>query len=127
MSLSIEQEAKQWLTEKYKMTDFNSYQRIAATTAIYPDNQRIVYPALGMAGEAGEVANKVKKIIRDGPNALPKEWRKELSKEIGDVLWYCAALASDLNIDLQEIVSENIQKLLDRKQRNVIGGSGDNR
>lgn len=127
MSLSIEDEARQWLSEKYKMNDFSSYQKIAATTAIYPDNQRVVYPALGMAGEAGEVANKVKKIIRDGPDNMPQDWRKELAKEIGDVLWYCAALATDLNIDLQAIADDNIKKLLDRKQRNVIGGSGDNR
>ena len=79
------------------MSDFNSYQRSASSTAIYPDKYKILYPALGLAGEAGEVANKVKKIIRDGPENMPDDWREQLASEIGDVLWYCAALASDLN------------------------------
>jgi len=104
------------------MSDFNSYQRIAATTAIYPDEHRILYPALGLAGEAGEVANKVKKIIRDG-----KLDKSALGAEIGDCLWYIAALCRDLNLDLGEIAKANLEKLQDRKARGTLKGSGDKR
>ena len=109
------------------MSDFNSYQRIAATTAIYPDEHRILYPALGLAGEAGEVANKVKKLVRDGPDNRSDTWREDIASEIGDVLWYCAALATDLNLTLGMIAGQNEQKLLARKQAGTIGGSGDTR
>jgi len=109
------------------MSDFNAYQRSASKTAIYPDEHRILYPALGLAGEAGEVANKVKKLIRDGPDGRPKDWREQISSEIGDVLWYCAALATDLNLTLGMIASQNEKKLSARKKSGTIGGSGDNR
>jgi len=109
------------------MSDFNSYQRIAATTAIYPEQHKILYPALGLAGEAGEVANKVKKLVRDGPLNRPEDWREQIASEIGDVLWYCAALASDLNLTLGKIASQNEEKLLARKEAGTIGGSGDTR
>lgn len=109
------------------MSDFNSYQRSAAGTAIYPDNYKILYPALGLAGEAGEVANKVKKIVRDGPENMPKDWREQLASEIGDVLWYCAALASDLNLTLGQIAGQNLNKLAQRKEANTLSGSGDKR
>jgi len=109
------------------MSDFNAYQRSASKTAIYPDEHRILYPALGLAGEAGEVANKVKKLIRDGPDGRPDDWREQISSEIGDVLWYCAALATDLNLTLGMIASQNEKKLSARKKSGTIGGSGDNR
>ena len=109
------------------MSDFNSYQRTASRTAIYPEQHKILYPALGLAGEAGEVANKVKKIIRDGPENMPEDWREQLSSEIGDVLWYCAALASDLNLTLGMIAAQNEAKLSRRKEQGTLGGSGDNR
>lgn len=109
------------------MSDFNSYQRSAKVTAIYPDKYKILYPALGLAGEAGEVANKVKKIVRDGPENMPEDWREQLASELGDVLWYCAALASDLNISLGQIAGQNLEKLSRRQQANTLGGSGDNR
>jgi NTP pyrophosphatase (non-canonical NTP hydrolase) len=125
--MSLKQEVEQFLKEKYSMSDFNSYQRVAATTAIYPDEHRILYPALGLAGEAGEVANKVKKLVRDGPDSRPDTWREDIASEIGDVLWYCAALATDLNLTLGMIAGQNEQKLLARKQAGKIGGSGDNR
>ena len=109
------------------MSDFNAYQRMAATTAIYPEEHRILYPALGLAGEAGEVANKVKKLIRDGPDGRPDDWREQISSEIGDVLWYCASLATDLNLTLGMIASQNEKKLSMRKKAGTIGGSGDTR
>jgi NTP pyrophosphatase (non-canonical NTP hydrolase) len=125
--MSLKQEAEQFLKEKYSMSDFNSYQRSASKTAIYPDEHRILYPALGLAGEAGEVANKVKKLVRDGPDNRPDDWREQIASEIGDVLWYCAALATDLNLTLGMIASQNEMKLSKRKEQGTIGGSGDTR
>jgi len=106
--------------------NFNEYQEMAKTTAIYDKKHQILYPALGLAGEAGEVANKVKKLIRDGYEKN-KDYRKEVAAEIGDVLWYCAVLADDIGCDLETIVNNNIVKLKDRMDRGVIGGNGDNR
>ena len=80
-----------------------------------------------MAGEAGEVANKVKKLIRDGPDKRPDTWREDIASEIGDVLWYCAALADDLNLTLGMIAAQNLNKLQKRKAKGTIGGSGDTR
>ena len=101
---------------------FNEYQENASKTAIYPEQFKLVYPALGLAGEAGEVAEKVKKHIRDGVLDVDA-----VKKEMGDVLWYLAALASDLGIELEDVALANVEKLSSRKQRGVIGGSGDNR
>jgi NTP pyrophosphatase (non-canonical NTP hydrolase) len=123
----LQEEAEQFLKEKYSMSDFNSYQRSASRTAIYPDKHKILYPALGLAGEAGEVANKVKKIIRDGPESMPEDWREQLASEIGDVLWYCAALATDLNLTLGMIAGQNEAKLSRRKEQGTLSGSGDKR
>ena len=106
--------------------NFNEYQEMAKTTAIYDKKHQILYPALGLAGEAGEVANKVKKLIRDGYEKN-QDYREALSHEIGDVLWYCAVLADDIGCDLQSIANNNLIKLKDRQARGVIGGSGDKR
>ena len=125
--MNLKEEANKFLQEKYNMSDFNSYQRNASTTAIYPEEHRILYPALGLAGEAGEVANKVKKLIRDGPDKRPDTWREDIASEIGDVLWYCAALATDLNLSLGMIAGQNEKKLGQRKQSGTLGGSGDTR
>ena len=125
--MKLEQEAEQFLKEKYNMSDFNAYQRSASRTAIYPDEHRILYPALGLAGEAGEVANKVKKLIRDGIENRPEDWREQIASEIGDVLWYCAALATDLNLTLGMIAAQNEKKLSARKRAGAIGGDGDTR
>lgn len=125
--MNIQQEASDWLERKYTGMKFEEYAEAAAETAIYPATHRILYPALGMAGEAGEVANKVKKIIRDGIDNQPETWREDLADEIGDVLWYCAALAKDLNIPLSVIAAKNRDKLMARKQKGTIGGSGDKR
>jgi len=124
----LEYEMLKWKEEKYGMSDFNAYQRSASRTAIYPDEHRILYPALGLAGEAGEIANKVKKLIRDGYNQEDYEQKKiDIAFEIGDVLWYCATLAQDLDVSLSVIAAQNLDKLQDRKQRNAIQGDGDNR
>ncbi len=105
----------------------NEYQQHALETAIYPEERRIIYPTLGLTGEAGEVADKVKKVIRDDHEAFTPEKRLEIVKEIGDVLWYCATLSRDLGYDLDEVAQMNVDKLRSRMQRAKITGSGDNR
>lgn len=113
--------------EESKSLNFNDYQKIAKTTAIYPDEYKIIYPALSLVGEAGEVANKVKKIVRDGEDKMSSDWKQQLASEIGDVLWYCAALASDLNMSLGAIASQNKDKLEARLKKGTLQGSGDKR
>ena len=105
--------------------NMNNYQMQARKFAIYPDRMKIVYPALGLAGEAGEVSDKVKKIYRDGRDDA--QFKGEIAKEIGDVLWYCAALADDLGFTLQQIAEMNIYKLKSRRAQGKIQGDGDNR
>lgn len=105
----------------------NAYQEFTRTTAIYPaamsgNISALMYCALGLSGEAGEVAEKVKKYYRDGNLDVDM-----LSKEIGDVLWYIARLSDELGVSLEDILLNNKQKLLDRQQRDVLGGSGDER
>lgn len=101
---------------------FDDYQAAAKKTAIYPEQYKVIYPALGLAGESGEVAEKVKKWIRDGkldPDAV--------KKELGDVLWYVAAVASDLDLSLSDVAQTNVQKLESRQARGTLSGNGDNR
>ena len=105
----------------------NEYQRHALETAVYPEQSRIIYPTLGLTGEAGEVADKVKKVIRDGHEEFSDEKRLEIVKEIGDVLWYCATLSHDLGYELDDVAQMNVDKLRSRMQRNHLAGSGDNR
>ena len=105
--------------------NINTYQQHASETAIYKD--KLIYPTLGLAGEAGQIANKVKKILRDNSGNLQESVREDLICELGDVLWYVAALATDLNVELSEVANKNIEKLNSRKNRGTIGGSGDNR
>lgn len=107
--------------------ELNEYQKRALETAIYPKEAKIVYPTLGLTGEAGEVADKVKKVIRDNNGDFSVERRLELAKELGDVLWYIATLANDLGYTLEEIGVMNNKKLSSRKERGVINGNGDNR
>jgi NTP pyrophosphatase (non-canonical NTP hydrolase) len=113
--------------KKVNQMTLNDYQKEALTTAIYPDEQRIIYPSLGLTGEAGEVADKVKKVLRDNDGVFNPERKAEIAKEIGDVLWYCATLARDLDYDLETIAQINIDKLRSRQQRGMLHGSGDNR
>lgn len=105
----------------------NEYQQKALETAIYSKEYKIIYPALGMCGEAGEVADKVKKVIRDNHQEFTPEKKGEIAKEIGDVLWYCATLAHDLGYSLEEIAEINYAKLKSRQMRGKINGEGDNR
>lgn len=103
----------------------NEYQQHALETAIYPTP--IIYPALGLCGESGEVADKVKKVLRDNNSEFTDEKKAEIAKEIGDVLWYCATLSNDIGYSLDEIAEMNYQKLHSRQLRGKLGGSGDNR
>ncbi len=107
---------------------FEEYQKKSKKTALYPDKgNNYIYPVLGLNGEAGEVAEKFKKIIRDKEGKISEKDREEITKELGDVLWYIAQIASELNLSLDEIAKNNIIKLQDRMERGVLGGSGDNR
>ena len=108
--------------------DLNQYQTSALKTAIYPNRGfNFTYPALGLVGEAGEVADKLKKVIRDNDGVLTDPIRDAVAKELGDVLWYLAVLANELGYDLSTIAENNLLKLLSRQQRGVLSGSGDSR
>jgi NTP pyrophosphatase (non-canonical NTP hydrolase) len=108
--------------------DLNSYQTSALSTAVYPDQgANFVYPVLGLVGEAGEVADKLKKVIRDNDGILTDEVRDKVAKELGDVMWYLAVLSYELDYPLEDIAQMNLDKLASRAERGVIAGSGDNR
>lgn len=106
---------------------FDEYQKEATTFVDYGESLQILYPIIGLSGEAGEVADKVKKVIRDNDGVLSGETSLEIAKEIGDVLWYLAVLSEELGYPLSEIARLNIDKLASRASRNKIHGSGDNR
>ncbi len=107
---------------------FDEYQKRSRETAIYPDQGRnYVYPTLGLAGEAGEVSEKVKKLIRDKGGRVDDEARAQVEKELGDVLWYVAQLATEMGLSLSAVAEKNIAKLASRRERGALGGSGDNR
>jgi NTP pyrophosphatase (non-canonical NTP hydrolase) len=106
---------------------FDDYQVAAVRTAIYPDSIRILYPALGLAGEAGEVANKVKKIYRDDGGQVTNHRRVQVAKELGGVLWYVAAVCTDLNLNMGDVARENAAILISRQQRGTLHGDGDER
>ena len=115
------------LTTTGKM-DLNEYQTAALQTAVYPNmGVNFAYPALGLVGEAGEVADKLKKVLRDNDGVLTDTVRDAVAKEIGDVLWYVSVLAYEMDYSLEEIAQLNIDKLNSRKERGVLSGSGDNR
>ena len=106
----------------------NEYQAKALETAIYPNiGKNIIYPALGLCSESGEVAGKVKKMLRDDGGELSEVKRQELIEELSDCMWYLAVIASELGVTLEEVAQRNVDKLLSRKERGVLGGSGDNR
>lgn len=124
--------------------DINVYQDKAQLTAIYPGQGEckpnpadasgnwktgtgLLYCCLKLSGEVGEFNEKVGKCIRDNFGAISPEKRQELIKELGDVLWYVANLATELDVALSVVAQTNLDKLASRKERGVLGGSGDNR
>jgi NTP pyrophosphatase (non-canonical NTP hydrolase) len=104
---------------------FDEYQYHTGSTAIYPEEKALEYLALGAVGEAGEVAGKIKKIIR-GDKKL-EEVREAILDEVGDVLWYLARMCKELDSDLGVVADSNLRKLASRQSRNVIKGDGDTR
>jgi NTP pyrophosphatase (non-canonical NTP hydrolase) len=107
--------------------ELSDYQRLSRRTAEYPREAWLAYPALGLAGEAGEVAEHAKKAIRDDGGSVTEERRAAIAKELGDVLWYVAQIASELGLELEDIAQGNLDKLLSRQRRGVLSGSGDER
>lgn len=116
--------------------NLNEYQSIIDKTAIYPKEIGVAYCALGLAGEAGEVADKIKKLYRDqelhsldavGKLLLFEENRTNIAKELGDVIWYVTALANEFDLSLEQIMKMNYDKLIKRRETNTLKGSGDNR
>ena len=121
----LEEEVKKYMQDKLIITEVitpDLYENYASQTAIFPKEKALEYLALGLTSEAGEVAGKVKKIIRDG-----KGDKEAIAYEIGDVLWYCAVLASELGVSLNTIMQKNLEKLHDRHVRGTLQGSGDDR
>ena len=107
---------------------FNEYQDEARKTAIYPDkDNNYIYPTLGLVGEAGVVAEKIKKVLRDEGGILSIEKKAEIKKELGDVLWYIANLSMEIGFTLDDVASTNLEKLKSRQSRDALQGSGDNR
>ena len=129
--MNLEEEAKKFMQDKLIITEVMTaefYEMKASQTAIFPKNQALEYLALGLTSEAGEVAGKVKKLIRDGADREDYELKKiAIASEIGDVLWYCAMLATEVGVPLNEIMKDNLKKLHSRKERGTLHGSGDNR
>jgi NTP pyrophosphatase (non-canonical NTP hydrolase) len=112
--------------------DFKEYQEKSRVTAVYPNKDNdFMYPTLGLVAEAGEIADKLKKHMRDDgiftPRELSPEQKLELAKELGDVLWYISQLCTEMHQDLGDIAQLNIDKLYSRMDRGKLGGSGDNR
>lgn len=103
------------------------YSKRALVNATYGVGNAILYPTLGLAGEAGEVSEKVKKVLRDKSGVFGDEEKHDIALELGDVLWYINAVANDIGYTLEEIMLLNITKIESRRLRNVIKGSGDNR
>jgi NTP pyrophosphatase (non-canonical NTP hydrolase) len=107
---------------------FEEYQKESRKTAVYPDaGANIIYPVLGLCGESGEVAEKIKKVLRDDGGVISEEKKLELKKEIGDVLWYLAQISTELGLNLDDVAKQNLEKLFSRMDRGAIHGSGDNR
>ena len=113
-----------------KISGLNEYQQRALETWLShstENNYNIIYPTLGLVGESGEVAEKIKKLLRDHNGVLDDEMRHAIALEISDVAWYLATLSYELGFTLQEIAEMNYEKLQSRKRRNKIHGDGDNR
>ena len=107
---------------------FEEYQKLSRKTAIYPDkDNNFVYPTLGLTGEAGEVSEKIKKVLRDDNGIVDDLKRQEIKKELGDVLWYLSQIATELGLSLDDVATFNVEKINSRQERNKISGDGDNR
>jgi NTP pyrophosphatase (non-canonical NTP hydrolase) len=107
---------------------FDEYQIESRKTAQYPDaGSNYLYPVLGLCGESGEVAEKFKKLIRDRNGTMSEEYKAEIKKELGDIVWYIAQIASELGISFEDIAETNIEKIMSRMERSQINGDGDNR
>ena len=107
--------------------DFNHYQKEAYKTLLHKDRDHLAYFALGIAGESGEVADKIKKIFRDKDGIMTEADKEDVGKELGDVLWYLSQLAQYIGMDFADVAQMNLDKLKSRHERGVLGGSGDNR
>ena len=129
--MKLEEEAKKYMQDKLHIAEVMTaefYEMKAGQTAIFPKYKALEYLALGLTSEAGEVAGKVKKLIRDGEDMEGFELKKlAIASEIGDVLWYCAMMAKEVGVPLNEIMKENLKKLHGRKERGTLQGSGDDR
>jgi NTP pyrophosphatase (non-canonical NTP hydrolase) len=111
-----------------QVDDFETYQRESRKTwGVIPMDHPIVYPTLGLANEAGEVAGKIKKIFRDRAGVISDEDRQALKYELGDVLWYLTQICTELNLTLEEVAAANLEKLFSRLERGQIRGEGDQR
>ena len=134
--LKFEEEAKKFMQNKVKSEELlivevmtaELYEYQASKTAIFPKEKALEYLALGLTSEAGEVAGKVKKLIREGEEVEGSDMKKiAIASEVGDVLWYCALMAKEVGIPLNTIMQMNLEKLHSRKERGTLKGSGDNR
>ena len=106
--------------------ELNDFQIKARKTALYPNvGNNFIYPTLGLTGEAGEVADKVKKVIRDQDGVFDESAKDKVRLELGDVLWYISQLASELGFSLEDVAQKNLDKLESRAKRGRISGSGD--
>jgi len=127
----LEEEARKFMQDKLHMEEIitaDYYESQSGQTAIFPKEKALEYLALGLTSEAGEVAGKVKKLIRDGEDVEGFEMKKiAIASEVGDVLWYCAMMAKEVGVPLGDIMQENLDKLHSRKERGKLSGSGDNR
>jgi len=127
----LEEEARKFMQDKLHMEEIitaDYYESQSGQTAIFPKEKALEYLALGLTSEAGEVAGKVKKLIRDGEDVEGFEMKKiAIASEVGDVLWYCAMMAKEVGVPLNTIMKENLEKLHSRKERGKLSGSGDNR
>ena len=129
--MKLEEEARKYMQDKLFIDELitpDKYENLAGQTAIFPKEKALEYLALGMTSEAGEVAGKVKKLIRDGEDMEGFEMKKlAIASEIGDVIWYCAMMAKEVGVPLNDIMKENLKKLHGRKERGTLSGSGDER
>jgi NTP pyrophosphatase (non-canonical NTP hydrolase) len=108
--------------------NFSEYQQASRATAVYPKYiNAIFYCTLGLCGESGEVAEKIKKVLRDNGGVFTEQAKTAIKLELGDVLWYLSQLSTELGLDLKDIAAENLDKIRSRQTRQKLNGSGDDR